>query len=102
VAADVVSDGALCSVGGSVTGCGQVTGVVLSVDGPSDIQVDGFTLRTPAGQIYDFAVGRLELSGGGLPAPHLRAHLLSGVPIVVEYKIDGGQYVALRYRDAST
>jgi len=47
-----------------------------------------------------FDVGTLDLSGGGLPAPHLREHLVSGVPITVYYTFDGNADVAQRYIDA--
>ena len=41
------------------------------------------------------------MSDGGLPAPHLRDHLISGEPITVTYTIDEeGQNLALRYVDA--
>jgi hypothetical protein len=36
----------------------------------------------------------------GLPAAHLREHLSSGAPIVVQYVVEGGQNVSLRYNDA--
>ena len=35
--------------------------------------------------MLQFTVGRLDLSNGGLPAPHLREHLVSGIPITVYY-----------------
>ncbi|CAN5800664.1 hypothetical protein BH24CHL6_BH24CHL6_10760 [soil metagenome] len=91
---------ALCQVGGTVSECGVATGVVLSVDGPSLATVDGFSLRTPAGEVLEFRVERLEVTGGGKPAPHLREHRLDGQPITVEYKLDAGHLVALRYTDA--
>jgi hypothetical protein len=74
--------------------------VVLSVDGPSLAAVNGFSLRTPAGEVLEFSVERLDLTGGGKPAPHLREHQLDGQPITVEYKVDDGRLVALRYTDA--
>ena len=46
-------------------------------------------------------VETLDVSDGGLPAPHLRDHLVSGEPIKVTYTInEEGQNVALRYVDA--
>ena len=90
----------LCEVGGTVSECASATGVVLSVDGPSLAEVNGFTLRTVAGRVLHFEIERLELVGGGKAAPHLREHQLDGLPITVEYKVDGGRLVALRYRDA--
>ena len=47
-----------------------------------------------------FQVGTLDLSRGGLPAPHLREHLVSGEPITVEYRVEDGEKVATRYVDA--
>ena len=90
----------LCEVGGTVRECASATGVVLSVDGSGLAEVNGFSLRTAAGRVLDFEIERLELVGGGKAAPHLREHQLDGLPITVEYKVDGGRLVALRYRDA--
>jgi len=58
---------------------------VISVEGPSAAQVDRFSLRTNDGQVLQLTVGRLDVSNGGLPAPHLREHLVSGEPITVFY-----------------
>jgi hypothetical protein len=74
--------------------------VVISANGPDASQVDTFTLRTNDGDVMNFDVGTLDLSGGGLPAPHLREHLVSGVPITVYYSADNGSKVASRYIDA--
>jgi hypothetical protein len=46
--------------------------------------------------VFDFTVGRLELTDGGLPAPHLRDHLVSGEPITVFFYGDE----VFRYVDA--
>jgi hypothetical protein len=74
--------------------------VVIDVDGASAASVDAFQLRTNEGEVLDFKVGTLELASGGLPAPHLREHLVSGVPITVEYRDENGQKFAIRYTDA--
>jgi hypothetical protein len=92
-------DRPLCEVGGTITDCGRVTGIVLSVSGSSLAQVDGFSLRSPYGEVLEFEVERLELAGGGKTGPHLREHQVDGIPIEVEYKIDDGRLVALRYTD---
>lgn len=78
----------------------SATGIVISVDGPSAAQVDSFSLRTDEGQVFEFLVGTLDLSDGGLPAPHLRDHLVSGEPITVGYTVEAGRFVAVRYVDA--
>ena len=62
--------------------------------------MDRFSLRTDVGEVLVFQVGTLDLSRGGLPAPHLREHLVSGEPITVEYRTDAGEKVATRYVDA--
>lgn len=77
-----------------------MTGVVISVQGPAAAQVDGFALRTSEGQVLQFVVGILDLAGGGLPAPHLREHLVSGIPITVDYRDENDERVAIRYIDA--
>ena len=68
-----------------------VTGVVIAVDGPSAAQVDRVTLRTAAGSTLILTVGPLEVASGGLPAPHLREHLVSGIPITARVR-DGVMY----------
>jgi hypothetical protein len=96
---------AVALAGGLVIGCqgGEppltATGVVISVDGSNVAEVDQFTLRTAAGQLLVFDVEVLSLSGGGQAAPHLREHMLSGVPVTVEYRAEDGRTIALRYYD---
>jgi hypothetical protein len=74
----------------------QETGVVISADGPTAAEVDRFSLRTADGRVLDLTVGRLDLDNGGLPAPHLREHLVSGEPITVFFYGDE----VIRYVDA--
>ncbi len=79
----------------------QATGVVIDVDGPDPATVDRFSINTAEGLVLDFTVETLDITNGGLPAPHLRDHLVSGEPITVTYVVDEeGQNVALRYLDA--
>jgi hypothetical protein len=85
---------------GPFTPRSSVTGVVISADGPNVAQVDRFSIRTSEGQVLEFTVGTLELANGGLPAPHLREHLVSGEPITVDYRDENGEKVAIRYTDA--
>lgn len=72
---------------------------MIAVDGATAGSVDRFTLRADDGQTIVFEVGRLDVTNG-LPAAHLREHLVSGEPIAVDYALDDGQFVALRYIDA--
>jgi hypothetical protein len=75
------------------------TGIVIAATGPSVASVTDFTLRTYDGQTLQFKVGVLDVNNG-LPAPHLREHLASGIPIYVTYHVDNGVNVATRYVDA--
>ncbi len=76
--------------------------MVTDVDGPTAADVDSFTINTRSGLVMSFIVERLDVSNGGLPAPHLRDHLISLEPITVTYTInEEGQNVALRYVDAT-
>lgn len=85
---------------GPFTPRSSVSGVVISADGPSAAEVDRFSLRSDDGEIVAFVVGTLEISNGGLPAPHLREHLVNGEPVRVEYRVEDGRNVAIRYVDA--
>ena len=56
-------------------------------------------VRTADGNVLQFEVDRLDVNNG-LPPQHLREHLATGIPIVVEYVVEGERNVALRYNDA--
>lgn len=75
------------------------TGIVISATGPGVASVTDFTMRTYDGQTMSFKVGVLDVNNG-LPAPHLREHLASGIPIYVTYHVVDGVNVATRYVDA--
>ena len=78
----------------------MATGVVIAVEGSGPASVERFTLRTAEGQVLAFDVGRLEVTDGGKPAPHLREHQVDGQPITVHYRVEAGRNVAVRYTDA--
>ena len=78
----------------------STVGLVIAVTGPDAATVDTFTLRTNQGQIIDFTVGTLDLTNGGLPAPHLRTHQVTGTPTLVYYIVQDGNDVAIKYYDA--
>jgi hypothetical protein len=84
-------------------GLGQpptATGIIVAVQSNSAVDITGFTLRTQDGQLEQYAVGRLETTSPAFPAVHLRAHLISLLPVVVTYETDGDQRVARRIVDA--
>ena len=71
----------------------------MDVDGIGPASVDAVTVRTNDGAVLLFEVGRLDIANG-LPAAHLREHLATGAPIVIEYTEENGRNIALRYNDA--
>ena len=89
----------LATVAACVPAVKSFTGIVTAVEGSGPADVDSVTVRTNDGQVLTFDVMRLDLNNG-LPPAHLREHLATGVPIVVEYVIENGRNVALRYNDA--
>ena len=59
-----------------------------------------FTLQTDDGQTINFVVGTLDVTDGGLPAPHLREHMAGSTRTTVWYRVENGQDVAIKYTDA--
>jgi len=92
--------GLLVAVGGCEAGTQTARGVVVAVDAPTATDVRGFTLRTDDGELLTFRIGRLTLGGDAFPAVHLREHLRTLDPIVVVYRLEDGERVALRLTDA--
>lgn len=78
----------------------MATGIVIDVQSDSAVDVTSFTLRTEDGQLQHYLVGHLDTASPAFPAVHLRAHLISLIPIAVTYEMDGDQRVALRMVDA--
>jgi hypothetical protein len=74
--------------------------LVVAANGPDVSSVTTFTLRTNDGQTINFVVGTLDVSGEGLPAPHLREHMAGSTPTTVYYRVENGQNVAIKYTDA--
>jgi hypothetical protein len=75
------------------------TGVVTAVDAASLTDVRGFTIRTPDGRTVTFRMGQLE-NGAQFPPGHLGEHMATAVPVVVTYRDEGGNRVAVRLEDA--
>ncbi len=73
---------------------------MIAAKGPDAATVSTFTLRTNDGQTLNFVVGTLDVSAGGLPAPHLREHMAGSTPTTVYYRVENGQNVAVKYTDA--
>jgi hypothetical protein len=91
-----------CSIGsGPAPTPLSATGLVIAANGPDSATVNTFTLRTDDGQTLNFTVGTLDLSNGGLPAPHLREHMLGLTPTTVYYRIENGGLIVLKFVDAT-
>ncbi len=78
----------------------SATGLVIAAQGPDSATVETFTLRTSEGQTLDFKVGTLDLTNGGLPAPHLREHMVGLTPTTVYYRVENGEMIAIKFVDA--
>ena len=77
---------------------GTATGVVVAVEATSITDVTAFTIRGADGQTHRFALGSLE-NGVEFPPGHLQEHIISGVPVIVTYREDGGVAMAIRLAD---
>jgi hypothetical protein len=88
------------AVGACDDGALVVRGIVIDVQQSSVAHVEGFTLRTDAGELLHFVVGDLPAGGGSFPAIHLRDHLASALPIAVRYVVDGDRLIVQRLADA--
>jgi hypothetical protein len=75
------------------------TGVVIAVDGSSLTDVTGFTLRTADGRSVPFRIGELQ-NAAVFPPGHLSEHMATSSPIVVTYREQDGDRVAVRLEDA--
>jgi len=78
-------------------------GVLLDVVSPGIQQVTSFTLRTDAGEEMhfvtapDFNAGATHVMTPG----HMRQHMALADPVLVTYRVDNGQLVALSAADVT-
>ena len=80
-----------------------VRGVLLEVQSPGLQRVDGFTLRTDAGQEMAF-VAASDFNAGAthvMTPGHMRQHMALADPVVITYREDHGTLVALSATDAT-
>ncbi len=75
------------------------TGLVVAVDSSGLTDVRGFTIRTNDGRTVVFKIGVLE-NGAQFPPGHLLEHAATGVKVVVTYRREGSDLVAIRLADA--
>ena len=77
----------------------SITGVVVGVKTRPPLAVDSFELLVPDGRRLTFTIGKLDMSPGGFDAPHLVSHQATGQPVIVLYRPNGDQFVAVRLMD---
>ena len=87
-----------------VAGCGEgersASGLVVGVEPAGPAEIAGFTLRSEDGETLVFRVDELDTSSGGFDALHLNDHFMTGQPVAVAYRVEGGSNVAVRIVDA--
>jgi hypothetical protein len=76
-----------------------VAGVVTSIDSQGLDKVKGFTLRTRSGIELTFVIGQLD-NGAEFPPGHLAEHQASLEPVLVYFKVEGGNRVVYHLEDA--
>lgn len=76
-----------------------VEGVVVDVRSTGLTQVQGFSIRTNAGETIDFRLGRLE-NAAEFPPAHLSEHRATSQPVRVYFRLEAGDRVAYRVEDA--
>ena len=76
------------------------TGVVVAIDSHGLGDVRGFTLREPGGTLIQFSLRALE-NGTKFPPGHLAEHQATAAPVVVTYREEGAERLAIRLDDAS-
>jgi hypothetical protein len=73
----------------------QVRGVVIAVEPLSVARAAGVTVRSVDGRELRFAVAA-EVS---VTPGHLREHMAQGEPVIVEYRTQGNELLAIRIDD---
>lgn len=98
----LIAAGALVIAIWSIAGQAQAqteTGLVVAVDSSGLTDVRGFTIRTSDGRTVAFRIGVLE-NGAEFPPGHLLEHAATGVKVLVTYRKENGELVAIRIDDA--
>ena len=76
-------------------------GVLLQVAAPSLTQVDSFSVRDDAGQVWDFrAAADFNAGATHVMTPgHMRQHMALGDPVTITYRAEGATLIALSATD---
>jgi len=75
-------------------------GIIVAVQATSLTDVQGFTLRTPAGAAIEFKLGALE-NPTEFPPGHLAEHQATSAPVLVYFRFENGERVVYRLEDAN-
>jgi hypothetical protein len=71
-------------------------GVLLEVAAPSLTQVDSFSVRDDAGQVWNFrAASDFNAGATHVMTPgHMRQHMALGDPVTITYRAEGSSLIA--------
>src|SRR5258707_15772442 len=85
----------------SVPPTSTLRGVLLQVAAPSLTQVDSFSVRDDAGQVWDFrAASDFNAGATHVMTPgHMRQHMALGDPVTITYRAEGSTLIALSPTD---
>lgn len=73
--------------------------MVTNIDASGLDKVNGFTIRTAAGESLTFRIGTLE-NGAEFPPGHLKEHQATSTPVRVFFRAEGSDLVVYRIEDA--
>jgi hypothetical protein len=76
-----------------------MAGVITGIESTGLTGVHAFTLRTATGAIVRFTLGNLD-NGTQFPPGHLAEHQLTGIPVLVFFRVEGSDLVVYHLEDA--
>lgn len=89
-----------------LAGCGasddqRASGLVVDIETLGLGRVQGFTLRTDAGELLEFTIDRgTQMTDGAWPPEHLQEHRATASGVAVVYRQQEGRRVVVRLDDA--
>ena len=91
--------GSACGTANDSAGAEKVTGVVVAVAGDLTV-INSFSVLLADGSTVLLVPADGLLFDGSSPLSHVRDHLVSGAPVLVEYHTEGEALVATAVGDA--
>jgi len=91
------SAGPSASSGSRSVPASPVEGLIIAIDSGGLTDVRSITVRTVSGEDITFRVGILD---DPVPPAHLNEHMAGALPVLVSFRVEGGELVAYRIDDA--